>query len=98
MLIIALGLLAWFASKVGYHWRTSIPLAHQPQLLSSYSSSSHPAPTSRQQMALPGMRFGMLQPEDRPSAPPKELEITADVPKRDAVRDAFEWSYHRYGE
>lgn len=41
-------------------------------------------------MVLPGMRFGMLSPSDRPSDVPKKLHLEADVEKRDEIREAFE--------
>lgn len=41
-------------------------------------------------MALPGMRFGVISPEMLPAASPSELNIKADVKKRDEIREAFE--------
>lgn len=45
--------------------------------------------THGSQTYLPGMRFGMLSPLDTPKTSPVDLHLKADVPKRDAVREAF---------
>lgn len=41
------------------------------------------------QIHLPGMRFGMLSEADTPKTSPVDLHLEADVPKREAIREAF---------
>ncbi|TXT10818.1 hypothetical protein VHUM_02323 [Vanrija humicola] len=42
------------------------------------------------------MRFGRLEASDRPTVSPTKLHLDADVEKRDAVREAFDWSWKAY--
>jgi hypothetical protein len=60
---------------------------------SSPSSNSSVKPQT--QAKLPGSRFGTLKPSELPS-PNGGLKLSADVKKRDAVREAFEWSWKPY--
>ncbi|BEJ12701.1 hypothetical protein CspHIS471_0211610 [Cutaneotrichosporon sp. HIS471] len=48
------------------------------------------------QMQLPGLRFGYLAEEDIPRVSPVKLHLEADEAKREAVRDAFKWSWDAY--
>ncbi|WWD18947.1 hypothetical protein CI109_103403 [Kwoniella shandongensis] len=48
------------------------------------------------QIRLPGSsRFGTLKPSELPSNA-GGLKLSADVEKREAVKEAFEWSWHAY--
>ncbi|WVQ81946.1 hypothetical protein IAT38_004073 [Cryptococcus sp. DSM 104549] len=49
------------------------------------------------QAKVPVSKFGIIKPSELPSGI-GGLKLTADVEKRDAIKEAFEWSWHSYEE
>ncbi|OCF38271.1 mannosyl-oligosaccharide alpha-1,2-mannosidase [Kwoniella heveanensis CBS 569] len=79
--IAGLGAVLWFGYK------TVVPL---------FSSESPSDLASKTTANIPGKsKFGKLLPDELPS-PNGGLRLKADVEKRDAIKEAFEWSWHAY--
>ena len=55
-----------------------------------------PSPSPPAETPAPSSRFGTLQPGDIPATPSGGLKLSADIAKRDAIREAFEWSWSAY--
>ncbi|WVQ99884.1 hypothetical protein IAU59_007027 [Kwoniella sp. CBS 9459] len=79
--LAGLGAVVWFGYK------TVAPL-----FSTTAPSSTDQASTSTR---VPGSKFGKLLPDELPS-PGGGLQLKADVEKRDAIKEAFEWSWHAY--
>ncbi|OXH31367.1 mannosyl-oligosaccharide alpha-1,2-mannosidase [Cryptococcus neoformans] len=86
----ALGVLRTILSCLGlvavlwFGWKTVTPILEKKT-----------DPPVIPQVKLPGSKFGTIKPSDLPKTN-LSTKLEADIEKREAVKEAFEWSWHAY--